>query len=92
MICSKCNASIPDGSTSCPECGARFETHVGSFAGSVHWEDEVKPAKSEREKRRMILICSVILALVIGFWLIQQTGLLNEIVWFFHRMLHPTVR
>lgn len=50
MICSKCNATIPDGSTSCPECHAKFERHIGSFAGSVHWEDEVRVNESEKRK------------------------------------------
>ena len=80
MLCAKCSAVIPDGSTHCPECGAQFETHVGSFAGSVHWEDQVKPAKSEKEKRRTIIIGTIVVLLVAVFWLLHQTGLLGQIM------------
>ena len=88
MICPKCNAMIPDGSTACPECGAQFETHIGSFAGSVHWEDEVKPPKSEHAKRRAIVIGCVILALVLAFDALCRSGAILEIVWFFRRLLN----
>ncbi len=50
-ICTKCNASIPNGASSCPECKAKFEKHVGAFAGSVHWEDEVRIRESPRTKK-----------------------------------------
>lgn len=52
MICPKCNAVIQDSSTICPECATHFEVHVSSFAGSVHWEDEVRPAKANARKRK----------------------------------------
>ena len=87
MICPKCNAMIPDGSTACPECGARVETHIGSFAGSGHWEDEVKPPKSERARKRSILIGCAVLALVLLFDHLCRTGTLMEIIWFFRRLL-----
>ena len=88
MICPKCNAMIPDGSTACPECGAQFETHIGSFAGSVHWEDEVKPPKSERAKRRAIVIGCVTLALVLAFDALCRSGAILEVIWFFRRLFN----
>lgn len=93
MICPKCTAEIPDGSTVCPECHTKFEIHVSSFAGSVHWEDKVKPFKNEREKRRTFIICGIILVLACAAWLLYHTGLLgviiSEIQWFFLRLRYP---
>ena len=96
MICTKCNASIPNGASSCPECKAKFEKHVGAFAGSVHWEDEVRIRESPRTKKRKIIVYSVILALVIAFWLLVQTGalgaIMEEIGWRYVRMVYPLFR
>ncbi len=87
MICAKCNASIPDGSTSCPECHAKFEKHIGSFAGSVHWEDEVKQ-ESAAKKRRMIIVSTVILVAAIAVWILGQTGVMGEIILAFQRFIN----
>lgn len=96
MICTKCNASIPNGASSCPECKAKFEKHVGAFAGSVHWEDEVRIRENPRTKKRKIIVYSVILALVIAFWLLVQTGalgaIMEEIGWRYVRMVYPADR
>lgn len=96
MICSKCNATIPDGSTSCPECHAKFERHIGSFAGSVHWEDEVRVNESEKRKKRTIILCSVLLALIAAFWILHQTGVLGaimeEVGWWYTRTFYPADR
>lgn len=96
MICTKCNASIPDGASACPECKAKFEKHVGSFAGSVHWEDEVRIQESARTKKRKIIVYSVILALVVAFWLLVQTGalaaIMEEIGWRYTRAVYPADR
>jgi len=80
MFCPKCAAEIQDGSVKCPECEATFDIHVSSFAGSVHWEDQVKPASSESEKRRTFLICGIILAVTIVLWFLIQIGWLPEII------------
>lgn len=87
MICPKCNAMIPDGSTVCPECSAQFETHIGSFAGSVHWEDEVKPPKNKRARKRSILIACAILTVVLLLDHLCRSGTLMEIIWFFRQLL-----
>ena len=95
MICSKCNAVIPEGSTICPECDTHFDVHVSSFAGSVHWEDQVKPAKSEQEKKRAIIMGCIILAIVLTFALLYQTGtltyLITELEWFIRRLRYPAI-
>ena len=79
-----------------PECKAKFEKHVGAFAGSVHWEDEVRIRESPRTKKRKIIVYSVILALVIAFWLLVQTGalgaIMEEIGWRYVRMVYPADR
>lgn len=94
MICPKCNAVIQDSSTICPECATHFEVHVSSFAGSVHWEDEVRPAKSEREKKKTVITSCIILTFVLAFALLYQTGTLNIIItefeWFIRRLRYPT--
>ena len=94
MICPKCNAVIPDGSTICPECDAHFEVHVSSFAGSVHWEDAVIPAKSEREKKKIVITGCILLAFVLAFALLYQTRTLTyvitELQWFIRRLRYPT--
>lgn len=87
MICSKCNATIPDGSTSCPQCHAKFEKHVGSFAGSVHWEDEVKQ-ESAAKRRGMIIFSSIILALAVLFWILVQTGAMGQIILALQRFIN----
>ena len=96
MICSKCNATIPDGSTSCPECHAKFERLIGSFAGSVHWEDEVRVNESEKRKKRTIILCSVLLVLIAAFWILHQTGVLGaimeEVGWWYTRTFYPADR
>ena len=96
MICSRCNATIPDGSTSCPECHAKFERHIGSFAGSVHWEDEVRVNESEKRKKRTIILCSVLLVLIAAFWILHQTGVLGAIMeeggWWYTRTFYPADR
>lgn len=83
MLCPKCNAELKDSSTKCTECGAVFEKHVGSFAGSVHWEDEVKPPKSRKSRNRTIIICSIILVLVLAFEIGRRFISLEELSWWF---------
>lgn len=85
MICPKCNAEIPDGSARCPECNAEFERHISSFAGSVHWEDEVKPPKSEKQRIRSIIIWSIVAILVIAFFICLQCGVFNWLLWRLYR-------
>lgn len=83
MLCPKCNAELMDGATRCTECGAAFEKHIGSFAGSVHFEDEVKPPKSRKSRNRALIFWGIILVLVVGFDIARRLGLLEDIFWWF---------
>lgn len=94
MICSKCSAEIDNLFRTCPECGAAIEMPPGTIFGDIRIRRkkaarEPSPAEKKRTRRRILLGFCIFFALFLLCDILVQTGVWEELFWFFYRLHYP---
>jgi hypothetical protein len=72
MDCEKCGAVVPEGATSCPECGAPVADAPVPQAGAS--APEAAPSGDSRTILYAVIAGVVVLALAVGGWFLLKPG------------------